>query len=105
MRLQAQTAEKLAERFRPNTALETERKKGGDPQTQEPTVAFFRFPPPRLWVAVSAFHRLFETMHTALGEPGLMSHVSDALRGVVIKSVDNAKTFGPKFHVGLSSEE
>src|SRR3989442_4827390 len=43
-------------------------------------------------------------MHTALGEPGLIGNLSDALLGVVTKSVENPKTFGPKSHVGLSSE-
>src|SRR2546425_1977877 len=42
-------------------------------------------------------------MHTALGEPGLIGNLSDALLGVVTKSVENPKTFGPKAHVGLSS--
>src|SRR5439155_12628842 len=49
-------------------------------------------------------HRLCETMHTALGEPGLMGDLADALLGVVTKSVENPKTFGPQSHVGLSSE-
>src|SRR5262245_24712579 len=43
-------------------------------------------------------------MHTALGEPGLMGNLADALLGVVTKSVENPKTFGPPSHVGLSSE-
>jgi hypothetical protein len=43
-------------------------------------------------------------MHTALGEPGLMGDLADALLGVVTKSVENPKTFGPQSHVGLSSE-
>src|SRR2546422_135693 len=43
-------------------------------------------------------------MHTALGEPGLIGNLSDALLGVVTKSVENPKTFGPQSHVGLSSE-
>src|SRR5712692_4914318 len=73
-------------------------------QADEPTAACFRFPPPGLRVGISVFHRLFETMHTALGEPSLLGHLTDALLGVVTKSVENPKTFGPKSHGGLSSE-
>jgi hypothetical protein len=43
-------------------------------------------------------------MHTALGEPGLLCNLSDALLGIVTKSIENQKSFSPKSHVGLSSE-
>ena len=33
-----------------------------------------------------------------------MGNLADALLGVVTKSVENPKTFGPQSHVGLSSE-
>jgi hypothetical protein len=56
-------------------------------------------------VAVSAFQGLFETMHTTLGDPGLLGNVSHALLRVVTKSVENPKTFGPQSHgVAPSSE-
>src|SRR6266542_3394595 len=104
LRLQVQTTEKLAERFGPNTALEAESIERRHHEADEPTAACFRFPPPGLRVGISALHRLFETMHTALGDPGLMGHLTDALLGVVTKSIENQQTFGPKSHVGLSSE-
>src|SRR6266404_9271786 len=99
----AQTTEKLADRFGPNASLETEGIERCHDEADEPTAACFRFPPPGLRVLISAFHRLFEAMHTALGEPGPMGNLSDALLCVVTKSVENPKTFGPKAHVGLSS--
>src|SRR6266699_6126401 len=104
MRLKAQTTEKLAERFGPNAALEAEGRERRHHQADEPTAACLRFPPPGLRVLISALHRLCETMHTALGEPGLMGDLADALLGVVTKSFENPKTFGPQSHVGLSSE-
>jgi hypothetical protein len=100
MRLQAKTAEKLAERFRSNTAFETKSKQGGDHQTQEPTVACFRFPQPRLWMAIAPLHGLLETMHTAFGKPCLLGKTSNTLGGGITKTVDNAKAFVPKSHVG-----
>ena len=79
MRLKAQTTEKLADRFGPNASLEAEGIERRHDQADEPTAACCRFPPPGLRVGISAFHRLFETMHTALGEPGLMGNLADAL--------------------------
>jgi len=104
MRLQVQTTEKLADRFGPNAAREAEGRERRHHETEEPTAAFLRFPPPGLRVGISALHRLFETMHPALGEPGLMGNMSDALRGVITKRVENEKTFGPQSPVGLFSE-
>jgi len=40
----------------------------------------------------------------ALGQPGLLGHASHALPAVVTKTVENQRVFGPKSHVGLSSE-
>src|SRR6267378_715854 len=102
--LKAQTTEKLADRFGPNAALEAEGIERRHHQADEPTAACLRFSPPGLRVLISALHRLCETMHTALGEPGLMGDLADALLGVVTKSVENPQTFGPQSHVGLSSE-
>src|SRR4029450_8429530 len=100
----AQPAEKLADALGSHASLEAENIEGSHHEAQKPPVPFCGFPQPRLWVAISAFHRLFETMHTALVEPGLMGNFADALLGVVTKSVENPKTFGPQSHVGLSSE-
>ncbi len=44
-------------------------------------------------VVPSAFHGLFETMHTALGKAGLMGKVSNALLGVVTKTLENPQAF------------
>src|SRR5712691_1951213 len=75
MRLKAQTTEKLADRFGPNASLETEGIERCHDEADEPTAACCRFPPPGLRVLISAFHRLFEAMHTALGEPGPMGNL------------------------------
>src|SRR5256712_1610824 len=104
MRLQVKTTEKLTDRFGSNAAREAEGIERRHYQADEPTAAGFRFPPPGLRVGISMSHRLFEPMYTALGEPGPISNLSDALLGVVTKRVENQKTFGPKSHVGLSSE-
>src|SRR6266487_2248823 len=104
MRLKAQTTEKLADRFGANASLEAEGIERRHDEADEPTAACCRFPPPGLWVLISAFHRLFEAMYTALGEPSPMGNLSDALLRVVTKRVENPKTFGPKSPVGLSSD-
>src|SRR5262249_52636300 len=104
MRLKAQTTEKLADRFGPNASLEAEGIERRHHQADEPTAACLRFPPPGFRVLISALHRLCETMHTALGEPGLLGDLADALLGVFTTSVENPKTFGPQSHVRLSSE-
>jgi hypothetical protein len=51
-----------------------------------------------------ALHGLLETMHTALGKAGLLGNASHALPAVVTKTLENPQAFGPKSHVGLSSE-
>jgi hypothetical protein len=104
MRLQAKTGEKLADRFRPNPSLEAETKEGGHDQAQEPSAAFFRFPQPRLGMTVSAFHRLEVTMHAAFRKTSALGKASNALLTVCPNRVDNLKTFGPKSHVGRSSD-
>ena len=49
-------------------------------------------------------HGPHETMHTALRQPRLLGNAADALSAVVTKTLENATAFGPKSHVGLSSE-
>src|SRR5882672_5253583 len=104
MRLKAKMSEKLADRFGPNTSLEAEDIEDGHYQADQPTAAFFGFPKPRLRVTGSPVDSLFETMDTAFGKPGLMGNLSNALLRIVTKRVENQKTFGPKSHVGRSSE-
>lgn len=103
--LQAQASEKLAHRFCSHPALEAKDKdiEGRDHEADAPPVAVVRFPQPRLRVAISAVHRLSQTMHAALREPGLTGNLSNTSLGVVTKRVENLATFGPKSHVGLSS--
>src|SRR5262249_22561702 len=76
--LQVKTAEKLADRFGSNPTLETEHKESGHDEADEPGSAFWRFPQPRLGVAVSACHRLRVAMHAAFGKPGVTSQLSHA---------------------------
>src|SRR3989442_448027 len=83
----------------PNTTLEPKGVEGGPHQADEPMAAFFGFPQPGLWMTVSPFDALSETIDTALGQPGLMGNVSDARLGVVIKRVENQTTLSPKSHV------
>ena len=100
----AQPADKRADALGAHAALEADNSEGSHHEAQKPPVLFCGGPPPRLWGAIAAFHRLCETMPPALGAPGLMGNVADALLGVVTKSVENPKTFGPQSPVGLSSE-
>src|SRR2546425_4835752 len=104
MGLKAKPAEKLADAVGSHASLEAENIEGSHHQAQKPPVPCFGFPQPRLWVAISAFHRLCETMHAALGKPGVLGNLANALRGVVTKSVENPQAFGPKSHVGRSSD-
>jgi hypothetical protein len=53
---------------------------------------------------VAAFRSLHKTMHTALGRTRLLGDVAHALLAVATKKIENPKAFGPKSHVGLSSE-
>jgi hypothetical protein len=43
-------------------------------------------------------------MYAALGKPGALGNLTNALRRIVTKSVENPKAFGPKSHVGWSSD-
>jgi hypothetical protein len=104
MGLQAKTDEKLADGFRPNSSLEAKDKEGGHDQAQEPSATCFRVPPPRLGVAVPAVHRLEVTMHAAFRKSGSLGKASNALLAVCPNRVANPKTFGPKSHVGRSSD-
>ena len=99
-----QTTAKRADRVGPNAPREAEGSERRHDQADAPTAAVVRFPPPGLRVVISACHRLFETVHAALGEPSLMGNVSDALRRVLTKRVENQTAFGPQSPVGLSSE-
>src|SRR5687768_5768079 len=104
MRLQTKTTEELADRFRSHSSLETKYKESGHHQAEEPTPAFFRFPQPRLGMAVSTVHRLEVTMHDAFRKTSALGKASNALLTVCTNRVDNLKTFGPKSHVGRSSD-
>jgi hypothetical protein len=104
MGLQAKPAEKLADAVGAHTALEAENIEGRHHQAQKPPRPFCSFPQPRLWGAISAFYRLFEPMYAALGKPGALGNLTNALRRIVTKSVENPKAFGPKSHVGWSSD-
>ena len=66
MHLQAKTDKKLADGLSANASFEAKGIERGHHQADAPTAALVGFPKPRLGVAVSALHRLFETMHTAL---------------------------------------
>jgi hypothetical protein len=104
MPLKMQTSEKLAYRFHPHAALQAKDIERGHHQAGEPTPTFLGFPQLRLRLAVSARHCLAKTMHTALGEAGLLGYSSNTLLAVITKTLENEKAFVPKFHVGLFSE-
>src|SRR6266487_4622882 len=97
-------AEKLADAVGSHASLEAENIEGSHHQAQKPPVPFFGFPQPRLWVAISAFHRLFETMPAALGKSGVLGNAPHTLPAVVTKKLENSKVFRPKSHVGRSSD-
>ena len=104
MGFKVQPAVKRADTVGTHTSREAKNIEGRHHQAQKPPMPFFGVPQPRLWVAVSAFHGLFETMHAALGKPGALGNLTNALRRVVTKSVENPKAFGPKSPVGWSSD-
>jgi hypothetical protein len=95
MGLQAKPAEKRADAVRAHTSLEAENIEGRHHQAQKPPMPFCSFPQPRLWVAISAFYRLFEPMYAALGKPGALGNLTNALRRIVTKSVENPASFMP----------
>src|SRR5215510_3850724 len=100
MPLQAQTAEKLAERLRSHPSFEAKHKQSGHDQADEPISACLRFPQRRLRVAVTAVHRLEVTMHAAFGKSGLLRKASDALLPVFTNRVENNQALGPQSHSG-----
>src|SRR5215471_20442961 len=105
MPLQAQTAEKLAERLRSPPSFEAEHQHCGHHQADEPVAAFWRFPQRRLRVAVPAIHGLEVSMYAAFGKPGALRQAPDALLAVCPNRVENANTLGPQSHgVGPCSE-
>jgi hypothetical protein len=55
-------------------------------------------------VAVAALHGSRETMTTALRETNLLGKTSNALGGIVTKTVANPQAFVPKSPGGLCSE-
>src|SRR5262249_31540016 len=103
MGLKAQPAEKRADAVGAHASLEAENIEGRHYQAQQPPTPFFGFPSPRLWVAIAAFHRLFEPMHAALGKPGVLGNAPYTLPAVVTKTLENSQAFRPKSHVGRSS--
>src|SRR5215831_8900529 len=105
MPLQAQTAEKLAERLRSYPSFKAKHKQGGHDQTDQPGTAGWRFPKRRLRVAVPAIHGLEVSMYAAFGKPGAIRQAPDALLAVCTNRVENDNTLGPQSHgVGPCSE-
>src|SRR5918993_657639 len=106
MGLHMEMAEKRADRLGVHTAVEAEYKQCGYDQADEPGAAGFRFPKPRLRVAISAIPGLKVAMHAAFGKPGALRQAPDALLAVFTNRVENNNTFGPQSHrVGPSCEE
>ena len=54
---------------------------------------------------IAARHRLYESIHTGCGQPGLIARCSKTLRAVIEKKLKEPMDFIPKPHVGQSSEE
>src|SRR5688572_16013924 len=95
-----QTGKELAHCVQTHAALEAKRIERGHHEACQPLPAFFRLPQPGLRMAVAALHRVLKAMDTALGQPGLMGKMANALGSVGTKTVENPKTFRPKSHVG-----
>src|SRR5215216_3769462 len=98
MPLQAQTAEKLAERLRSHPSFEAEHKQRGHHQADQPGAAGWRFPQRRLRVAGPAIHGLEVSMYAAFGKPGAIRQAPDALFAVCTNRVENDNTLGPQSH-------
>src|SRR5688572_22967240 len=106
MGLHMEMAEKRADRLGSHTAFEAEYKQRGHDQADEPGAAGFRFPKPRLRVAISAIPGLEVAMHAAFGKPGAIRPVPDALLAVFTNRVENDNALSPQSHrVGPSCEE
>lgn len=95
---------KLTDRFHPHTAFAPKGIERGHDETHEPLAAFWRFPQPGFGMAISARHRLSESIHTAFGKPGLIGQLPNTLCAVIEKKLENAMAFIPKSHVGQSSK-
>src|SRR5215211_7239519 len=105
MPLQAQTAEKLAERLRSHPSFEAEHKQRGHHQADQPGAAGWRFPQRRLRVAGPAIHGLEVSMYAAFGKPGAIRQAPDALLAVFTNRVENDNALAPQSHdVGPCSE-
>src|SRR5207248_7987682 len=81
MGLQAQTAEKFADRPDSHTSFEAEHQQRGHDQADQPGAACCRCPQRRLRVAVSTANCLKMAMHAAFGKPGVIRQAPDALFG------------------------
>ena len=54
---------------------------------------------------IPALHGLCETMHAPFRQAGPLGQLTNALGTMITKTLENPQTFGPKFPVGLCSEE
>ena len=84
-----QAREKLTHRVEPHTTFEPEGIQRGDYETRQPVPALFRFPQPRLWMAVATRHCVLETMDTALRQSGLLGNAAHTLPAVVTQTLEN----------------
>src|SRR5688572_24808813 len=106
MGLHMEMAEKLTDRLGSHPAFEAEHKQRGHDQADEPGTPCFRFPKPRLRVAISAIPGLEVAMHAAFGKPGSLRQAPDALLAVFTNRVENDNALSPQSHrVGPSCEE
>src|SRR5688572_23580912 len=105
MGLHMELREKHADRLGSQTAFQAASKQRGHGHADEPGAAGFRFPKPRLRVAISAIPGLEVAMHAAFGKPGAIRHAPDALLAMFTNRVENDDALGPQSHrVGPSSE-
>src|SRR5437763_5077742 len=105
MGLQAQTAEKFADRPDSHTSFEAEHQQRGHDQADQPGAACCRFPQRRLRVAVSTANCLKMAMHAAFGKPGVIRQAPDALFAVITNRIEDDNALGPQSHrVGPRSE-
>src|SRR5436190_22375996 len=105
MGLQAQTAEKFADRPDSHTSFEAEHQRRGHDQTDQPGAARCRCPQRRLRVAVSTANCLKMAMHAAYGKPGVIRQAPDALFAVITNRIEDDNALGPQSHrVGPRSE-